>query len=53
MSMRAAWLLCAIIVFGAYGVLAIMTPYLSVPPEISITLPAPELSPKLAGLSGM
>ena len=53
MSIRSAWILCAIVVLGAYGVLASMTPSLSVPPEIRITLPAPDLAPKLAALSGV
>jgi hypothetical protein len=53
MSTRAAWLLCGIVVFGAYGVLAIMTPSLSGPPEFQITPPTPDLSPKLAALSGV
>jgi hypothetical protein len=53
MTIRASWLLCGIGTFGAYGVLAIMTPTLSEPPEISITLPAPDLSPKLSTLSGV
>ena len=53
MTMRASWLLCGLVIFGAYGVLAIMAPSLSEPPEISITLPSPDLSPKLAALSGV
>ncbi len=53
MTIRASWLLCGIVIFGAYGVLAIMTPTVSEPPEVSITLPAPDLSPKLSTLSGV
>ena len=53
MNIRAAWLLCGIVVVGAYGVLAFMSPSLSGPPEMSITLPPPNLSPKLASLSGV
>ncbi len=51
MTLRASWLLCGIVIFGAYGVLAIMAPSVSAPPEISITLPAPDLAPKLSTLS--
>ena len=53
MSTRAAWLLCGIVVFGAYTVLALNSPMLSGPPRITITPPSPDLSPKLAALSGV
>lgn len=53
MNMRSAWLLCGIVVFGAYAVLVLMTPTLSGPPQIRITPPAPDLAPKLAALSGV
>jgi hypothetical protein len=53
MRTRMAWLLCATVVFGAYGVLALMTSAPSEPPEMRITPPAPNLAPKLAALSGM
>jgi hypothetical protein len=53
MTLRASWLLCGIVIFSAYGVLAIMAPSVSAPPEISITLPAPDLAPKLSTLSGV
>jgi hypothetical protein len=53
MTIRASWLLCGIVIFGAYGVLSTMPPSLSEPPEISITLPSPDLSPKLSTLSGV
>ncbi len=53
MTMRASWLVCGIVLVGAYGVLAIMAPSLSEPPEISITLPSPDLAPKLSTLSGV
>lgn len=53
MNPRIAWLVCAIVLFGAYGVLAFMAPSVSGPPEIRITLPPPDLSPKLAALSGV
>ena len=53
MTTRAAWLLCGIVVFGAYTVLAINSPMLSGPPKITITPPSPDLAPKLAALSGV
>jgi hypothetical protein len=53
MNTRIAWLVCAIVLFGAYGVLALMAPSISGPPEIRITPPPPDLSPKLAALSGV
>jgi len=53
MNTRIAWLVCGIVLFGAYGVLALMAPSVSGPPEIRITLPPPDLSPKLAALSGV
>ena len=53
MNTRVAWLVCGIVLFGAYGVLALMTPSASGPPEIRLTSPPSDLSPKLAGLFGV
>ena len=53
MSLRAAWLLCGIVVVGCYGVLAVMTPAPPGTPELQITLPAPDLAPQLAALPGV
>ncbi len=36
-------MLWAIVPFGACGILALMAPSLSEPPEISIALPAPDV----------
>jgi hypothetical protein len=53
MTTRAACLLCGIVVFGAYTVLALNSPMLPGPPNIKITPPSPDLAPKLAALSGV
>lgn len=51
MSTRVAWLACGIVVVGTCLVLAFIAP--QEPPVIHIVPPAPNLAPKLAGLSGM
>jgi len=53
MTTRAAWLVCGIVVFGAYTVLAVRTPTPLGSPEIRITPPSPHLAPRLAALSGV
>ncbi len=54
MTARLVRLVCGILLIGAFGVaLTFQLPVQSTAPQIRITLPAPDLDPKLAALSGI
>lgn len=50
MNPRAAWVLTGILLVGGYTAVVVLSP--AGPPEVRITPPAPDLAPRLAGLSG-